>query len=86
MSEIKNNEVVEVVEVEETEKVGFGAKVKGFCKKHKVGLIIGGVVATALAVVGIGKAVSKSSDTCDDYDYEEDDIIDSTAEVIEDAE
>lgn len=94
MKETTNNEVMETME-EATElevveeKKGFFAKVKEGAKKHKKGLIIGGVVVTILAVGGaVLKALSgKSEDECEDCDcdyYEDDeDIIDSEAVEVE---
>ena len=85
MSELQNNEVVEATEiVEVSEKVGFFTKVKGFCKEHKKGLIVGGAIAAV--ATGLIAVLSKANSDCDeDYDsYDEDDFVDVDAEVIED--
>jgi hypothetical protein len=79
----KTNEVMETTtEVMETEKVGFFTKVKGFCKKHKKGLIVGG--ALAAVTVGLIKVFSGSGDDCD-IDFEDDviDVDDVTEEIVE---
>lgn len=85
MSENTKNEVVETTEVvEATEKVGFLTKVKEFGKKHKKGLIVGGL-AFGAAVVGLVKLL-KNAGNDDEYDFdaEDDDYIDVDAEEVED--
>lgn len=85
MSEVTKNEVVEATEVVEvSEKVGVLTKVKGFCKKHKKGLIVGSAVAAV--AVGLIKVFSKAGNDVDyDYDsYDEDEFVESDAEVSED--
>lgn len=84
MSELQTNEVAETMEiVEVSEKVGILAKAKGFCKSHKKGLIVGGVIA-AIAT-GLIAVVSKSKNDCEDYDYDydEDDFVESDTEEVE---
>ena len=77
----KTNEVIETTEVIETEKVGFFTKVKGFCKGHKKGLIIGGVLAAL--TLGAIKVFSGSKDD-GEFDYSED-IIDADDVTTEEA-
>lgn len=87
MSEVLNNEAVETTEVVEvSEKVGFLTKVKGFCKDHKKGLIVGGAVAAVAA--GLIAVFSKAGNNCEeDYDsYDEDDFVEEDAEEVVDEE
>ena len=87
MSEQKQNEVVETTEVVEVpEKVGFLTKVKDFGKKHKKGLIAGGL-ALGVAVVGLVKLMKKSGDD-EDFDIysDDEDYIDVDTEEVEDDE
>lgn len=83
MSEVTNMEAVETTEVVEvSEKVGVLTKVKGFCKKHKKGLIVGSAVAAV--AVGLIKVLSKAGSVCEDeYDsYDEDEFVESDAEEV----
>lgn len=85
MSEITKNEVMETTEaVEVTEKVGVLTKVKGFCSKHKTGLIVG-LAAAGAAVIGIVKLMQNSDDDVDVYDEDFDEYV-GDAEECEEAE
>lgn len=83
MSEVTNNEAVEATEVVEVSgKVGVLTKVKGFCKKHKKGLIVGSAVAAVAA--GLITVLKKAGNDVDyDYDsYDEDEFVESDAEEV----
>lgn len=86
MSENKQTEVVETTEVVEVpEKVGFLTKVKDFGKKHKKGLIAGGL-ALGLGIFGLVKLMKNSGED-EEFDFNEDeDYIDVDAEEVEDDE
>ena len=81
MSKTQETEVIEIVETIEDEKVGFLAKAKRFCVKHKKGLITTG----AVLVLGAGAVVlyALSKGDCGDEDLVDEDVIDGDYVEVE---
>lgn len=84
--EDKKQEIMEVLEEVETEqeaKEGFFAKIGGFCKKHKKGLIIGGLAAAGAVVVAMIAKGKNADDYEEEFDCDEEDYIESECSEIE---
>lgn len=76
-------EVLDEVETTQAEQKGIFGKIGDFCKKHKKGLIIGGLAAAGTVVVALLAKGRKADDFEEEFESDEEDYIESECSEIE---